>query len=164
MADRITLSPCVWPLYTQTLRFFSNREWEPILYKGTCWWHRPALSSFNKPGGSTEEPMFWVVSGSFYHSSRRDEKRCSSPSSQSPTCGCHILPPLSTIASYRREPAFEFKQPSPQLIKNTFQKQIYLHFNNLCNYHYSSSSEEQFSCMQITEFVRNFRKEGTCGL
>lgn len=63
MADRITLSPCVWPLYTQTLRFFSNREWEPILYKGTCWWHRPALSSFNKPGGSTEEPMFGWFQG-----------------------------------------------------------------------------------------------------
>lgn len=100
--------------------------------------------------------------------SGRDKKQWSHPPfpkpPASPTHGCCVLPLLGTTAPHGKVPAFELKQLSPQLIKNTFQNQVYLHFNNICNYNYSSSSEELLSCMQITEFIRSFTKQGTRGL
>lgn len=84
--------------------------------------------------------------------------------SASPTHVCCLSPLLSRTTPHGKVPAIELKQPSPQLIKNTFQNQVYLHFNNICNYNYSSPSEELLSCMQITEFIGNFRKQGTHGL
>lgn len=99
----------------------------------------------------------------------KDKKQCSPPSLQnppaSPTQRCCISPLISTNSPHRKVPEWGFELPSSQLIKNTFQNQLYLHFNNICNYNYSSSSEKLLHCMQITNVrTRNFRKWGTPGL